>query len=138
MALMAAEQARDMVAREQETARRRELEQAHVLAEEQGRRAEAENQRVVEQGRTSARLRRLALVLLALLAITLGMVGFALTQRQRALASAAIARSAQAGTAVAEGRRAEQQRGIANSRAVAAQALNHKGDQFDLALLLRG
>ncbi|MFQ5791202.1 MAG: WD40 repeat domain-containing protein, partial [Acidobacteriota bacterium] len=62
--------------REKEAARRRELVQAHALAEEQQRRAE-------EQTKTARRLRRLAVALAIVLLLTVGALLFVITERNR-------------------------------------------------------
>ena len=93
--------------REKETARQRELEQAQALAEEQQRRAE-------EQARAARRLRWLAVVLAGVFLLAVGAAVYARGQQHQA----------------------EQQARLALSRQLAAQALDHLDDQFDLALLL--
>jgi energy-coupling factor transporter ATP-binding protein EcfA2 len=107
MALEEAEHVREAV-------RRRELEQAQVLAEEQKQRAEAERQRAEVQARATRRLRLLAGVLAGVTLLTAGVAWFATKQQQQAI----------------------RQSRLATSRQLAAQAISYLGDQLDLALLL--
>jgi len=100
--------------REKEAARQRELAQAQALAEEQHQRAEAERQRAEVQARASRRLRWLVVGLAGVFLLALG----------------AMAR------AIIEGNNAKQQARLATSRQLAAQAIAHRDDRPDLALLL--
>jgi WD40 repeat protein len=75
---------REQQAAESDAQRRRELEAAQKLAEEQERRAEAEFERAEDQARSSQRLRRLAIVLAAVFVLAVAAALLAIGQRRDA------------------------------------------------------
>jgi len=104
------------------------LQRAWDEANAQKEQAAAERRRAEAQARTARRLRRhaLSLALVSLLAVAAAVAAFAAWQAARSSRQ-----QAEAARDIANG-----QARLATSRALAAQAPTHLGDQYDLALLL--